>query len=62
MGIPNWKRKAAFGVIKQIKKSIETNGKILDCWKYYLKTMNKNMLEIMKGIDKEFMENVLKTL
>ena len=57
--VPEWKRKSVIGVIKQVKKS---NKKVLDCWKYYFRTMSKDTLEIMKMIDNDFIENILKTL
>ena len=46
------------GVIKQIRKSIAKNGKLLDCWIHYLKTMNQNSLEIMKTLDPELMSSI----
>ena len=58
MHIKEWEKKAANGVIEQIKKSIEKNGKLLDCWKYYLKNMSNHMLEVMKVLDKEFMNSI----
>ncbi len=60
--VPEWKRKSVIGVIKQVKKSIKSNKKVLDCWKYYFRTMSKDTLEIMKMIDNDFIENILKTL
>lgn len=62
MGISEWEKKSALGVIKQIKKSVEIHGELLDCWKSYLKNMSKHMLEVMKALDKEFMDNILKAL
>ena len=41
MHIKEWEKESAIGVIKQIKKSIDRNGKLLDCWKFYLKSVNK---------------------
>ena len=57
-----WEKKSALGVIKQIKKSIELNGELIDCWKFYLRTMNRHMVEVMKSLDDEFMDSILKTI
>ena len=54
----NWQKQSAMGVIKQIRKSIAKNGKLLDCWIHYLKTMNQNSLEIMKTLDPELMSSI----
>ena len=62
MNIKEWEKESAIGVIKQIKKSIDRNGKLLDCWKFYLKSVNKQSLEIMKIIDNKFMNWVLKQI
>lgn len=59
MHIKEWEKESAIGVINQIKKSIEKNGKLLDCWKLYLKSIDKHSLEIMKIIDSKFMNRVL---
>lgn len=60
MNIKEWEKESATGVINQIKKSIDKNGKLLDCWKFYLKSMDENSLDIMKIIDCEFMNGILK--
>lgn len=62
MVISDWQKKSALGVIKQIKKSMELNGKLEDCWKSYLNNMNRHMLEVMKTLDKEFMNSILETI
>ncbi len=57
-----WERESALGVIEQIKKSINDNNRLLECWKQYLKSLDKNSLENMKTLDKEFMYNILAAL
>lgn len=60
MNIKEWEKESATGVINQIKKSIDKNGKLLDCWKFYFKSMDKHSLDIMKIVDCEFMNGILK--
>ncbi len=57
-----WERESALGVIGQIKKSINDNNRLLEYWKQYLKSLDKNSLENMKTLDKEFMYNILAAL
>ena len=62
MPVEDWKRNAAKGVVLQIRKSMEKEGILLECWKNYLKGVNKNMLELMKQIEPAFVEEVLSLL
>ena len=62
MIIKQWEKESAVGVIKQIKKAIKLSGELPDCWKSYLRNMNRHMLEIMKFLDTEFMDSILETI
>ncbi len=58
----DWQKDSAKGVIKLIKKSVNDNGGLLECWKYYLNIIDKDSLDIMFLIDRPFMEAVTKEI
>ena len=54
-------KKSALVVIIHIRKSIKVKGELSEIWVKYLNN-NSRMVEVMKMVDKEFMDGISKVL
>ncbi len=53
-----WQTKAAFDLLRMIKKSYIENNGLIDCWVHYLKNMSRTMFFYIRSLDADFFNKI----